>query len=149
MALSYAVPAEIGIDAKRLQQAYRLMESYVAEANGMPGGAIAVGRNGKMVEPKFFGRQGPEPNAPAIRRDGMFLLASISKPITYLAAMILVERGQLNLSDPVVRYIPDFAAHHKEQTIVQHLFTHTSGMPDMLANNVELRQARRASRKIC
>lgn len=71
----------------------------------------------------------------------MFLLASITKPITYLGAMILVERGELLLSDRVTRYLPDFAAHHKEETLVQHLFTHTSGLPDMLDNNLKLRQA--------
>ncbi len=70
----------------------------------------------------------------------MFLLASITKPIIYMGALMLMERGGFNLSDPVVRYIPDFAAHHKGQTLVQHLFTHTSGMPDMLDNNAELRR---------
>jgi len=70
----------------------------------------------------------------------MFLLASISKPLTYLGAMMLVERGLLNLSDPVTRYIPDFAANHKEETLVLHLFTHTSGMPDMVPDNAELRR---------
>src|SRR6185436_19241824 len=57
-----------------------------------------------------------------------------------LGAMLLVERGLLNLTDLVTKYVPDFAAHHKEQTQVIHLFTHTSGLPDMLANNVELRK---------
>jgi CubicO group peptidase (beta-lactamase class C family) len=54
--------------------------------------------------------------------------------------MILVERGLLNLTDKVTRYLPEFAAHHKEETLVLHLFTHTSGLPDMLPNNVELRR---------
>jgi CubicO group peptidase (beta-lactamase class C family) len=54
---------------------------------------------------------------------------------------LLVERGLLNLNDPVMRYLPDFAAHHKEATLVQHLFTHTSGLPDMLPNDKELRAA--------
>ena len=139
--LSIARPNEIGLDASRLQTAYNLLRKWTAGNNApIPGGAILVGRQGKIVEPQFFGKQGPEPNAEPIRPDGMFLLASISKPITYLGAMILVERGLLNLSDKVTRYIPDFAAHHKEQTLVQHLFTHTSGMPDMLPDNAELRR---------
>ena len=144
--LAYAKPEEIGLDASRLNAAYKLLRKWttVSERGGVsppiPGGAILVGRKGKIVEPRFFGKQGPEGNAEAIRRDGMFLLASISKPVTYLGAMILVERGLLNLSDPVTRYIPDFAAHHKDETLVQHLFTHTSGMPDMLENNHELRR---------
>ena len=106
----------------------------------MPAVALMMGKAGQAVEPKFFGHQGPEPNAPPIGRDSLFLIASLTKPVTYLAAMILVERGLLGLSDPVTQYIPDFAAHHKETTQVQHLFTHTSGLPDMLPNNTALRR---------
>ena len=84
---------------------------------------------------------GPERDSPPIRRDAIFLLASITKPVVYLGALMLVERGLLNLSDPVTRYLPDFAAHHKEGTLVQHLFTHTSGLPDMLPDDKELRAA--------
>jgi CubicO group peptidase (beta-lactamase class C family) len=140
--LSSAKPAEIGLDAERLAVADALLKKWTTGPDApVPGGAILVGRHGRVVEPKFFGKQGPEADAEAIRRDAMFLMASISKPVTYMGAMKLVERGQLNLSDPVMRYIPDFAAHHKEDTLVLHLFTHTSGMPDMLPDNAELRRA--------
>lgn len=139
--LKYAKPKEIGIDADRLETAYRLLRKWTTGPEApIPGGAILVGRHGRVVPPRFFGRQGPEPGAEEIRQDGLFLLASISKPITYLAGMLRVEQGQLNLSDPVARYIPEFAAQHKEDTLVEHLFTHTSGMPDMLGDNAELRR---------
>lgn len=139
--LKYARPEEIGLDAARLNEAFNLLRKWTTGPDApVPGGTILVGRRGRIVKPQFFGKQGPEPNAEPIRADGMFLLASISKPITYLGAMKLVERGLLNLSDRVTRYIPDFAANHKEDTLVQHLFTHTSGMPDMVPNNVELRR---------
>lgn len=139
--LPFATPAEIGLDAGRLQLAYdRLREWTTGENPPVPGGAILVGRHGMIVEPQFFGRQGPEPDAGPIRRDALFLMASISKPVTYMAALMLMERGLLNLADPVVRYIPDFAAHHKDQTLVLHLCTHTSGLPDMLENNEQLRR---------
>ena len=137
--LPLAKPEEIGLDPQRFQRAYDLLEKWTADG-AIPGGAIAVGRRGKLVEPQYFGRQGPEADAPPIRRDGMFLLASITKPIVYLGAMILVERGLLSLSRRVTDYLPDFAAHHKEATLVQHLFTHTSGLPDMLKNNEDLRR---------
>lgn len=140
--LPYAKPDEIGLDAGQLQRAFDLLRKWTTGKDApIPGGAILVGRHGKIVPPQFFGRQGPEPDAEPIREDGMFLLASITKPMTYLGAMKLVERGALNLTDPVTRYIPEFAAHHKEQTLIQHLFTHTSGMPDMVPNNAELRRA--------
>ncbi|MDX1944024.1 MAG: serine hydrolase domain-containing protein [Pirellulaceae bacterium] len=142
MPLPIVQPHEIDLDSVRLARAYDLLEEWTAGPNApVPGGAILVGRRGKIVEPRFFGRQGPEQDAAAIRRDAIFLLASITKPVVYMAGLILVERGLLNLSDPVMRYLPEFAAHHKEATLVQHLFTHTSGLPDMLANDKELRAA--------
>ncbi len=139
--LPHAAATEIKLDSENLQRAYDLLESWTQGPQpAVPGGAILVGRHGKVVPPRFFGRQGPEPDAEPIRKDGMFLLASISKPITYLGAMLLVERGLLSLSDRVTHYLPDFAAHHKEETLVSHLFTHTSGMPDMLPDNAEMRR---------
>lgn len=131
--------ATIDLDTERLEVAYQMLQDWTDEGS-VPGGAIIVGRHGKTVTPRFFGRQGPERDAEPIRRDGMFLMASITKPMTYLGAMMLVEQGQLGLSDLVTSYIPEFAAHHKEETRVHHLFTHTSGMPDMLPDNVELRR---------
>jgi len=139
--LKYATPQELGLDADRLQAANNLLRKWTSGPGApIPGGSLLVGRHGKIVEPQFFGKQGPEANAEPIRRDGMFLLASITKPVTYMGAMILIERGELNLEDLVTRYIPEFAANHKEETQVMHLFTHTSGMPDMLPDNAELRK---------
>lgn len=140
-ALPYAKPDEIGFEAARLQVAFDLLARWTEGPDAaIPGAAIIVGRNGRAIEPRFFGRQGPEADAEPLRRDGSFLLASITKPLTYLAAMLLVERGLLSLTDRVTKYLPDFAAHHKDETLVFHLFTHTSGLPDMLPNNMELRR---------
>lgn len=138
--LAYATPAELGMDAQRLHLAYDLLDDWTRQG-AVPGGAIVVGRRGRIVEPHFSGRQAPDRDAPPIRRDSVFLLASITKPVVYTAAMQLVEQGQLNLTERVTAYFPDFAAHHKEDTLVLHLFTHTSGLPDMLPNNLELRRA--------
>ncbi len=139
--LSHVSPAEIDLDSGKLQRAYDLLDTWTHGVEPViPGGAILVGRHGKVVPPRFFGHQGPEPGAEPIRPDGMFLLASITKPITYLGAMILVQRGLLSLSDRVTHYLPEFAAHHKDETLVSHLFTHTSGVPDMLPDNAEMRR---------
>lgn len=133
-------PEKLNLDTGRLAHTYDLLEAWTrGPTPPIPGAALLVGRRGCTLAPRFFGRQGPSPDDPPIRRDGIFLLASVTKPVTYLAAMLLVERGLLALSDPVTRYFPDFAAHHKDQTRVLHLFTHTSGLPDMLPNNLELR----------
>jgi CubicO group peptidase (beta-lactamase class C family) len=139
--LPHARPEDIDIDSRRLQVAYTLLQEWTSgPAAPVPGGAILVGRHGRVVAPRLFGRQGPERDAAPIRPDSMFLLASITKPIVYLAGMMLVERGKLNLNDPVIRYIPEFANNGKEGVLVSHLFTHTSGLPDMLPNNAELRR---------
>jgi CubicO group peptidase (beta-lactamase class C family) len=138
--LPIAQPETLGFDAARLNRAYELLAAWTA-AGEVPGGAIVVGRNGQMLAPRRFGRMGPEAEAEPIRDDALFLMASITKPVVYLAAMILVERGLFNLTDRVTRHFPEFAAHHKEDTLVLHLFTHTSGLPDMLPNNAELRRS--------
>jgi CubicO group peptidase (beta-lactamase class C family) len=140
--LPLATPDELKLDVARLESAYDRLDEWTSGTTPpIPGGAILVGRHGKSLPPRLFGRQGPEPDAPKIRDDAIFLLASITKPVVYMGALMLVERGLLNLSDRVTRYIPEFAAHHKEDTLVQHLFTHTSGMPDMLPRDQELRAA--------
>ncbi len=134
-------PEDIGLDPKQLKVAYDLMEKWTTGRDApVPGGAILVGRNGKTVAPRFFGRQGPEKDAEPIRKDAMFYLASVTKPVICMGAMLLVERGQLNLSDKVTRYIPEFTGGGKEDAQVVHLLTHTSGLPDELPNNSELRQ---------
>lgn len=139
--LPHAKPEELGLDRGRITDAYTKLKEWTNRRNNpIPGAAIVIGRQGRILPPVFFGKQGPERNADPIREDGMFLLASITKPVTCMAALKLVEQGLLNLSDPVMRYIPEFASHHKENTLVAHLMTHTSGMPDMLPNNADLRR---------
>lgn len=146
--LPQAEPADIGFDSGRLQVAYDLLTKWTTGPDApVPGAAMIVGRAGKTTAPRYFGRQGAEPDAEPLRRDAMFYLASITKPSAiYTSAMILVERGLLNLSDRVTRYIPEFAPEKpgpvagKEETLIAHLFTHTSGLPDELPNNTELRK---------
>jgi CubicO group peptidase (beta-lactamase class C family) len=74
----------------------------------------------------------------------VFLIASVSKPIAAAGVMLLVDRGELALSDPVCKYLPQFRGDARELITVRHLLTHTSGLPDMLPQNAELR-ARHAS----
>jgi CubicO group peptidase (beta-lactamase class C family) len=139
-AVPVAKPDEIGIDPVRLQRAYALAERWV-KADKVPALALAVGRNGQMVEPRFFGRHRPERDAAALKPDALFLIASITKPVTYTALMMLVERGELRLEDPVTDFVPKFAANGKKDVLVRHLLTHTSGLPDMVPENEKLRAA--------
>jgi len=135
-----ATPGNIGIDPRRLDLAYRQLQQWVT-ADRVPAAALCVGRRGFMVEPRFFGRHRPEAGSPALRPDALFLIASPTKPIMCTAIMMLIERGELALQDKVALFVPRFAAKGKEDVTVQHLLTHSSGLPDMLPNNDDLRKA--------
>jgi beta-lactamase class C len=70
----------------------------------------------------------------------MFLLGSITKPLAVaLPVMILVDRGELKLSDHAVKYLPEFNESARKDITIEQLLTHTSGLPDQLENNNELR----------
>lgn len=70
----------------------------------------------------------------------VFLLASITKPMTASAVMKLVDGGSVSLGQTVKTYVPEFKGGDRDKITVHHLLTHTSGLPDMLPENVELRK---------
>lgn len=123
--------------AARLERVYHHLQSAV-EQGTIPGAAIGVAQHGIALPPRAFGemREGQ-----TTQPDTIFLTASVTKPMTVTAVMILVEWGYLLLDDPVHSIIPEFANRGKEAVTVRHLMTHTSGLPDMLPNNIALRKA--------
>jgi len=102
--------------------------------------ALITGTSHSVEGPVHIGRQHPVQET-LLRDDALFLVASITKPIVATGALLLIERGQLTLADRVTDYIPEFGRHGKPGVEVRHLLTHTSGLPDMLPDNRELRQA--------
>src|SRR5262245_43386650 len=126
-----AVPADIGLDNTRYDRAVAALRRWVAD-DKLPAAGLCVGRNGKMLPPVLLGRQRPGPDAPPLRDDALFLVASITKPVTVTAVMLLVERGELTLDDRVAALVPKFAANGKDSVRVRHLMTHTGGLPDMV-----------------
>ena len=72
--------------------------------------------------------------------DAMFLLGSISKPINVTAVMTLFDQGKFRLDDRVKKFLPAFTGDGRDEVTIRHLLTHTSGLPDQLANNNELRK---------
>jgi CubicO group peptidase (beta-lactamase class C family) len=72
--------------------------------------------------------------------DAMFLLGSISKPINVTAVMTLFDKGEFRLDDRVKKFLPAFAGGGRDAVTIRHLLTHTSGLPDQLASNNELRK---------
>ena len=79
----------------------------------------------------------PEQSNPQRR----YLVASLTKPITAMAVVKLAAEGQLSLAEPISTFLPGFKRAALRRTTVRHLLTHTSGFPDMLPNNTELRTA--------
>ncbi len=71
--------------------------------------------------------------------DPVYLLASITKPMTVTGVMVLADRGEIKLADPVRKYIPEFKGDGRDEVLVRHLLTHTSGLPDMVPENEGLR----------
>ena len=78
-------------------------------------------------------------NSSLVSIKSAFLIASPTKPFVATAIMMLVEKGLLRLSDRVCKYLPEFEISDKRSIRIIHLLTHTSGLPDMLDNNKELR----------
>ncbi len=140
--LPLARPEAIGFDSVRVQRALDLLKGW-ADTGKILGAGLCVGRRGRMAEPWFFGKHSAEPGARPLAPDALFLVASITKPVTVTAAMMLVERGELSLEDRVATYVPAFAQRGKDGVQVRHLMTHTSGLPDMVPENEKLRKAHR------
>ena len=72
--------------------------------------------------------------------DDIFLLASISKPMSAAALMTLYDQGKFRLDDPVSKFIPEFSESPRDKITVRHLLTHVSGLPDQLPENRSLRR---------
>jgi len=138
--LRTADPPSVGVSAERLAGAGRLLESETSSGRILATSVIVV-RDEKIVLHKGFGRLSLSSGARAVSPDTIFLLASITKPVTAAALMLLVERGQVALDDPVSHYLPEFKGDDRKNTRVRDLLSHSSGLPDMLPENTALRRA--------
>ena len=111
------------------------------EADAMSAASVRIERRGDLLLDWTGGCLDFGPDAPPATSDSVFLIASITKPMTCCGVATLIERGLIDLDDPVAQYVPEFAANGKEGVLIRHCFTHTSGLPDMLPENEELRRA--------
>ena len=95
----------------------------------IPGAVLVVGHDGRVVYRKAYGSRALEPRREVMTVDTVFDLASLTKVIaTTTAVMQLEERGKIRLSDPVAKYLPDFAQNGKEDITLRQLLTHYSGL---------------------
>jgi CubicO group peptidase (beta-lactamase class C family) len=134
-------PTDVGFDAARLRHLDAHYERYVDDGR-LPGFHLVVSRHGKVVHQHRYGMRDVEASQP-IAADTMYRIYSMTKPITSVALMMLVEEGRLLLTDPVSAYIPSFA-HSRvwrsgsvvrpvtepvtEPMLVWHVLTHTAGL---------------------
>ena len=144
--LPLAPPRSVGLSQQRLERIGMLMQEHVD--GGLLAGAVAlVARDGKVAYLKTVGVQDKERNV-AMKPDAIFRIASMSKPITSVAVMMLYEEGWFRLSDPVSKYLPEFKemkvldppypqdktsppgalVSAKRPVTMHHLLTHTSGL---------------------
>ena len=147
--LPIAAPEEVGMSSERLERLSRAMQGYI-DRQEVAGTVTLIARRGKVVHYEAQGWRDVENDEP-MTRDVIFRIASMTKPITSVALMMLWEEGHFQLRDPVSTWLPEFAemrvavAPDSDEYVaqpykaveatrpitVQHLLTHTAG----LANN--------------
>jgi len=100
--LATGAPSEVGMS--RLE---RLTQFFKADtdAKRLPGAVVMIARHGKVVYYEAFGARDPATGAP-MQKDSIFRIYSMTKPITGVAVLMLLEEGRLRLSDPISEYLP-------------------------------------------
>ena len=134
-------PGELGFDAERLGRIDTVLRRYV-EAGQLPGWSVLVSRRGQPVHVAQGGLRDIEAGT-TVDWSTIFRIYSMTKPVTSVAAMMLYEQGDFELTDPIARWLPEFAEMRVwdggsdlapktvpalEPIRVWHLLTHTSGL---------------------
>ena len=106
-AVTVVRPETVGLSTERLRRTMAALDAEV-KAGNISGALLLIGRKGRIAHFEGVGQLDPEAKTP-MSRDGIFRIYSMTKPITSVAAMMLVEEGIVSLADPVAKYIPEFA----------------------------------------
>lgn len=139
-AQSTVVPETLGFSSDRLDRIDQYMNRLI-EQKAISGSVALIARRGELVYHKSFGKLDREAGRD-MHNDAIFRLASMTKPITSVAVMMLYEEGKIRLDDPVSQYLPMFESmqmldqpgimksiHRTESPItIRHLLNHTSGL---------------------
>jgi len=99
-------PEDVGLSSERLSRINDVVQRYIG-AKEIAGAVTVVARRGKIAHFEAQGMTDLESKTP-MRKDGIFRIASMSKPVTGVAILMLVEEGKVRLTDPVSRFIPEF-----------------------------------------
>lgn len=137
---------QAAFDPDGLRCAFGLLEGWVAEGI-LPGAAVLVARGGRIAGEAYLGLAHTEQRRP-VDAGTIWSLASITKPFTATAVMLLVEEGYLSLDEPLYRYIPEFmrapeTPFDRRTVTLRHTLAHCSGLPGFSEDNLALRQAHR------
>lgn len=135
--LSYADPESVGMSSAALERIAPLLQSYV-DSGELVGVVSMVSRKGEIVHFEKFGNLNKD-TGQEMGKDSLFRIYSMTKPITTVAAMMLYEEGKLQLTDPVAKFLPEFANLQAMSTggamvaparpmTVQMLMSHASGL---------------------
>lgn len=112
-----------------MEQLAEFIEAEVA-ADRLPGAVVGIVHRGQPVVFEAFGYRDKARGIP-MTTDALFWIASMSKSVTTVGALLLVERGQLVLDEPISTYLPQFAGRSVLPTVLD-LLRHTAGMPEGL-----------------
>src|SRR5258705_6509955 len=99
-------PEHLGFSPQRLKRITEAYQGYV-DRGALPGAVLLIARGDKLAYVEAIGYQDRETKT-AMKKDAIFRLASMTKPIVSVAAMMLVEEGKLDLIKPVAAYLPEF-----------------------------------------
>src|SRR6185295_11215907 len=132
--LPVAKPESAGMSSERLDRIGVWLRDIVQRKQAA-GFVTLVARHGKIVQHQAYGTRGLDVTEP-MPVNALFDLASMTKPVTITAALMLLEEGRFTLSDPISNYLPEFknltidGAAVTRPITVENLFTHTSGVND-------------------
>ena len=104
--VSTAKPEDVGVSSERLKRISQMIQRRI-DAGDMTGAVTMVARKGRVVHLEAQGVMDLESKKP-MAEDTMFRVASMTKPVTGVAIMMMIEEGKVRLTDPVSRYIPEF-----------------------------------------
>jgi CubicO group peptidase (beta-lactamase class C family) len=122
-----ADPSSVGMSRDLNARLDSIVSAGIAQG-AAPGVALAVGRWGRLVHMRGYGRIDVAPDAPAVTDSTLFDMASLTKVVaTTTAAMILEDEGKLNLDAPVHTYLPELNAPDKAGITVRMILTHSGG----------------------
>ena len=135
-------PETVGLSTQRLSRIDKVMEMHIAQQK-IAGGVTLLARHGKIAHLGTYGMMDVEAGKP-MTSDTIFRIASMTKPITSVAVMMLYEEGHFRLHEPVSKFIPAFKEMHvlppedaedsaepvpaTEQITIWNLLTHTAGL---------------------